>query len=514
MMKICYYDALILGSGLAGLTLALELSNMANVAVMSKNNISNAASYKAQGGIAATVSQDDRFQYHIADTINAGDGLCDLKAVEFFIEQGPQAIEWLTKKNISFDRLNDLNQSYDLHHEGGHTKRRILHIRDETGKHIVKTLHEHVQKNTRIHCLNDCMAIDVLVHENTCVGCVVFDKKLRTVNIIIAKIVVIATGGASAVYDKTSNEMAIGDGIAMAYQAGCRIKDMEFCQFHPTCFNTKTGVFLISETLRGEGGRLTLPSTSEQFMHRYDERVELAPRDIVARAMTLEMKKYHLEYINLDISHRPSSFIKTHFPKIYDICLQNGIDITHEPIPVFPAAHYTCGGVAVDLAGQTDLKNLFAIGEVACTGLHGANRLASNSLLECIVSALNGAKKIKAILPNLKYVKNNKIMLDRWTQKKGQLSFDGKKWVSRIKKIMWQNVGIIRSNQSLLAAKTELMLIKNNIEKFFENTVLTPALVELRNLADVAYLVVESAILRKESRGTHFNTDYAFNLFM
>ena len=511
-MKIYRYDVLILGSGIAGLSLALELSKTyTRIALINKNHIHDIASYKAQGGISAVVSQDDSFEDHISDTINAGANLCDLKTVECFIKQGPRAIQWLTQQGVVFDKVNKLSASYDLHREGGHTKRRVLHIRDETGKFFVRRLRENIKTNHDVDYFNDCIAIDLIVRDHTCTGCFVLNKKSQTVSMLEAKIVVLATGGASVVYSKTTNEMATGDGIAMAYRAGCRLKNMEFFQFHPTCFKTKTGVFLISEIIRGEGGSLTLPSTGERFMQRYDQRGELAPRDIVTRAMTLEMKKNHLTYVNLDISHQTDSFIKTHFPKIYNICLQNGINMTIEPIPVFPAAHYTCGGVVTDVTGQTDLKHLFAIGEVACTGLHGANRLASNSLLECVVSALNSAKKIKNLLPNIKHFKDNRGIVHYWNQRKNSAPLNEKKYIHRIRQIMWANVGIIRSNRSLINAQTELTQIKNKIESSFSTQVLTQTLIESRNLAEIACFIVQSALARKESRGTHYNTDYKFN---
>jgi L-aspartate oxidase len=508
-MKVSYYDVIIVGSGAAGLTLALEISNHIKIGIISKQGIEDTASYKAQGGIAAVVDQNDSFQSHVNDTLSAGGALCDLAAVKFFVEQSTTAIRWLTDQGVSFDR-NDLdNQSYALNREGGHARRRVLHVHDETGKYIVEKFFQNVQKKKCIECLNDCIVIDLLVHKNVCIGCLIWNRAHQALEMIIAKAIVLATGGASAVYEKFTHSMATGDGIAMAYRAGCHVEHMEFCQFHPTCFQTKKGLFLISETLRGEGGRLTLPSTNERFMLKYDSRGELAPRDIVARAMTIEMKKHCLEHVNLDISHRNGQFIKNHFPKIYDVCLQNDIDITHAPIPVFPAAHYTCGGVKTDLFGQTNLIGLFAIGEVACTRFHGANRLASNSLLECVVSALNLAKRLKTILPTLNFPNVDLPTQHCFGREKSYLPIE--EWRHLIREIMWTNVGIVRSDALLAAAKSKLFNLSDEIERVFPNAKLTQALIEVRNLAQVACLIVQSAFCRKENCGAHYNIDNPHN---
>ncbi|NYH99155.1 L-aspartate oxidase [Cupriavidus plantarum] len=508
------YDVAIVGSGLAGLTVALQLAETHRVAMLTKRAMTQGASDWAQGGIAAVLDSGDSYDEHTQDTLVAGAGLCDEGATRFIVEHGRDAIQWLIDRSVPFTRDDQAELGFHLTREGGHSHRRIIHAADATGHAVVTTLAKQARRHPNITIIEDQFAIDLITAEklglpgNKCYGLYVLDDTTGEVRTITATHTVLAAGGAGKVYLYTTNpDTATGDGIAMAWRAGCRVANMEFIQFHPTClYHPYAKSFLISEAVRGEGGLLKLPDGT-RFMPDHDSRAELAPRDVVARAIDFEMKKRGLDCVYLDITHQPPEFLKEHFPTIHARCLELGIDITREPIPVVPAAHYTCGGVVTDTSGRTDLSNLYAVGETACTGLHGANRLASNSLLECIVigraAAADIASQSKAGAPD--------IQLPAWDESRVS-DADEEVVVSHnwdeLRRMMWNYVGIVRTDKRLERAQHRIGLLREEIAEYYANFRVTRDLLELRNLVEVASLIVDSAYSRHESRGLHFSRDY------
>ncbi|QKT02407.1 L-aspartate oxidase [Ectothiorhodospiraceae bacterium 2226] len=511
------FDVLIIGSGAAGLSAALRLADHASVAVASKGPLPLGSTLYAQGGVAAVLADDDSVDAHARDTLDAGAGLCDPAVVRYVVERGRAGIQYLIDQGVPFTRAAD-NGAYHLTREGGHSHRRIIHAADATGRAIETTLEQKVRAHPNLHLYEHHVAVDLIMGsraglgDDRCVGAYLFDRTGHRTVAVSAKAVILATGGASKVYLYTSNpDITTGDGIAMAWRAGCRVANMEFNQFHPTClYHPDAKTLLLSEALRGEGARLLLPDRTP-FMHRFDPRAELAPRDIVARAIDHEMKRLGAAHVYLDISHKPAAFITEHFPNIYQACLQYGYDMTREPVPVVPAAHYTCGGVMTDLAARTDVEGLYAVGEVAFTGLHGANRLASNSLLECLVFGAAAAEDILQRLP-------------AWTQPPALPAWDESRvtdsdeevvvahnW-QELRHFMWDYVGIVRTNKRLERAYRRAELLLREIREYYSNFRVTNDLLELRNLAQVAELIIESAAARKESRGLHYTLDYPSTL--
>lgn len=518
------FDVAIVGSGLAGLSVALHLAKTRKVVVISKRELLDGASNWAQGGIAAVLDSGDSHAEHIADTLDAGAGLCDEPATRFIVEHGREAIDWLIEQGVPFTRDATAELGFHLTREGGHSQRRIIHAADATGHAVQVTLEQIVRNNPNITLLEHHYAIDVINSnkagakslEPRCVGLYVQDVKSGNVITIAADHTVLATGGAGKVYLYTTNpDTATGDGIAMAWRAGCRVGNMEFIQFHPTClYHPYAKSFLITEAVRGEGGLLKLPATAgdaagTRFMPAYDERAELAPRDIVARAIDAEMKKRGLDYVDLDISHKSPEFLQEHFPTIYAKCAELGIDISTQPIPIVPAAHYTCGGVITDLSGRTDLPGLYAVGEASCTGLHGANRLASNSLLECLVLGRATAQFIEA------QPARETMSLPAWDESRvtdaDEEVIIAHNW-DELRRFMWNYVGIVRTTKRLERAKHRIRLLKEEIDEYYANFRITRDLLELRNLVEVASLIVNSALARRESRGLHFSRDYPSTL--
>ena len=504
-------DVLIIGGGAAGLAAALHLATDYRVTLLSKGASDSGSSHWAQGGIAAVTDSSDSFDSHISDTIKAGSGLCNIPAVRTVIESAPSVIQQLSQWGVTFDSHDN---EYHLTQEGGHSKRRILHIADATGRAITEALTQHTLDHPNIELFEDKVAIDLVSSQKStfpyksCAGAYVLNKNSGKVEVFQSNYTIIATGGASKVYLYTTNpDGSTGDGIAMAWRAGCRVSNMEFNQFHPTClYHPHAGSFLISEAVRGEGGVLRLPS-GERFMHRFDARKELAPRDVVARAIDFEMKRLGADFVTLDISHRSEEFVLNHFPNIADRCLKLGIDMTKEAIPVVPAAHYTCGGILVDLNGKTDLDNLYAIGEVACTGVHGANRLASNSLLECLVFAQKAAENIYNQTSNIPELHD----IPKWDESRVTDSQESvviaHNW-EELRRFMWDYVGIVRTDKRLNRAMHRVKLLKQEIQEYYGHYKISNDLIELRNLVDVAELIVTSSIRRKESRGLHYNVDH------
>ncbi|QTS83743.1 L-aspartate oxidase [Coxiella endosymbiont of Amblyomma nuttalli] len=504
------YDVLIIGTGAAGLGLTLSLANGAHIAIVSKDGLTAGSSSHAQGGIAAVMNaNEDSVGLHIQDTLNAGGGLCNTEVVKTTITQAKLAIEWLTQQGVQFSTEGD---HYHLTQEGGHSRRRVLHVADKTGAAIITKLAEQVKNHPNIDCFTNHTVIDLHIKHNRCIGALVYSNQHQQMLVLNATHTVLATGGFSFVYLHTSNPSCTsGDGIAMAWRAGCRVANLEFNQFHPTClYHPGANYHLITEVVRGEGGYLLLPNNGKRFMPHYDKRAEMAPRDIVAQAIHMELKNHQLDYVYLDISHRTAAFIKKTFPTIYSMCLKFNLDMTKEPLPVVPAAHYTCGGVITDLNGQTDVPGLYAIGEVACTGLHGANRMASNSLLECLVFAANCARVIKKHYRERKNPVKSMHCIKSWIPVVTEMveNISAETLIQHVRKIMWDNVGIIRSNASLNKAKKELQPLLQEIETIFLNQPLNKSLIELRNIITIATLVIESALYRKESRGLHYNVDY------
>lgn len=513
------HDVLVIGSGAAGLTLALTLPEHLRIAVLSKGNLSNGSTYWAQGGVAAVLDDTDTVESHVADTLNAGGGLCREDAVRFTVEHSREAIQWLIDQGVPFTRddehaREDGGFEFHLTREGGHSHRRIIHAADATGAAIFNTLLEQTKQRSNIELLEQRVAVDLITERKLglegqrCLGAYVLNRASGEVDTYSARFVILATGGAAKVYLYTSNpDGACGDGIAMAWRAGCRVGNLEFNQFHPTClYHPQAKSFLITEALRGEGALLKLPN-GERFMPRFDERAELAPRDIVARAIDHEMKRLGIDCVFLDISHKPADFVKAHFPTVYERCLDFGIDITKEPIPVVPAAHYTCGGVLVGENGQTDVPGLYAIGETSFTGLHGANRMASNSLLECFVYARSAAADIVAQLDQVKAPS----ALPDWDASQVTDSDEdviiAHNW-DELRRFMWDYVGIVRTNKRLQRAEHRVRLLLDEIDEFYSNYKVSRDLIELRNLAQVAELMIRSAMQRHESRGLHYTLDY------
>jgi L-aspartate oxidase len=511
------YDILIAGTGGAGLSLALHLADQYRVAVLAKFALTECSTFYAQGGISAVFDdQHDSIESHIEDTLIAGAGLCDPEIVHLTVSQGRASIEWLRTQGVNFTEERDANGTKQLHlnREGGHSHRRVVHTDDATGKAVSLSLIEQAQLHPNISLLEYHNVVELITADKLgqspqrICGAYVLDIKAENIKTIAAKVVVLATGGANKVYLYSTNpHISSGDGIALAWRAGCRVSNMEFMQFHPTClYHPSARSFLISEAVRGEGGHLILPD-GERFMRHYDERMELAPRDIVARAIDSEIKKHGIDCVYLDISHKSPDFIKKHFPTIYSQCLEYDIDITQQPIPVVPAAHYTCGGVLTDRHARTDISGLYAIGEVACTGLHGANRMASNSLLECLVFAEQANRDIRRQFDSIPAVPS----LPNWDE--SQVSDSDEEVVishnwDELRRFMWDYVGIVRTNKRLERAMNRLVLLKDEISEYYGRFRISSDLLELRNLVIVAELIIRSAQQRKESRGLHFTKDY------
>ena len=512
-------DVLIIGSGAAGLSLALRLAEACEVTVVCKASPDEGSTRYAQGGISAVLDATDSVASHIEDTLVAGAGLCDPEAVRFTAERGAAAIAWLSALGVAFTRQDGDSASespFHLTREGGHSHRRVVHAADATGKAVSDVLHAACRAHPRIRLLERHMAVDLITRdgprrgERMCVGAQLLDLDIGAVQSWHARSVALATGGASRVYLYTSNpEVATGDGIAMAWRAGCRVANLEFMQFHPTCLYLPaqgSRVFLVSEAVRGEGGRLVLPDGTP-LMDRFDPRGDLAPRDIVARAIDHEMKRLGIPCVYLDIRHRGADFIRAHFPTIHAQCLAWGLDMTEQPLPVVPAAHYTCGGVVTDLRARTDLKNLYAIGETAHTGLHGANRMASNSLLECLVFAEAAADDIRARLPGLPLTANADEAPSSAPEPCAETVTTHHNWME-LRRAMWDYVGIVRSEERLLRAQRRVALIRSETEMQWTGHNSDPDLLELRNLATVAELIVRCALQRRESRGLHYTLDH------
>lgn len=510
------FDVLVIGSGAAGLTLALQMAQYAKVAVLSKRKISSGSTSWAQGGIAAVLDDRDSTKDHIDDTLDAGAGLCDYDVVKFVVDQGKNTINWLIENGVNFTRDNQHRKDdlvaggYHLTKEGGHSFRRIIHSADSTGKEVQKSLENQVETHSNITLFENHMAVDLLNNKNRskCVGAYVLDTKRGKIDMFRAKATVLATGGASRAYLYTSNpDGSTGDGIAMAWRMGCRVANMEFNQFHPTClYHPEARTFLLSEALRGEGAYLLLPD-GRRFMDRFDERAELAPRDIVAHAIDHEMKRLGVDCLYLDISHKGSDFIKEHFPTIYKRCLKLGYDLIKGPVPIVPAAHYTCGGVMTDLNARTDILNLYAIGEVAHTGLHGANRMASNSLLECIVFANSAAKDISKVLKKEKFDTDVKPWDESRVTDSDEEVVVSHNW-NELRHFMWDYVGIVRSTRRLQRAARRIDMLAGEIREYYSYFRISPDLLELRNLVTVSDLIVRSALSRTESRGLHQTLDF------
>ncbi len=506
------FDIAIVGSGLAGLTVALNLADHKKVGVITKREFLDGASNWAQGGIAAVLAKEDSPADHIRDTQIAGAGLCNADITRYVVERGRQAIEWLIGQGVPFTRDETSDVGYHLTREGGHSHRRVIHAADATGHAVQTTLEAKVKAHPNIAVLEHHMAVDLITGpklgqpERRCHGLYALDETAGRVVTIGAEQVVLATGGAGKVYLYTTNpDTATGDGIAMGWRAGCRVANMEFIQFHPTClYHPHAKSFLISEAVRGEGGVLRLADGS-RFMPAHDPRAELAPRDVVARAIDFEMKKRGLDCVYLDITHKPVAFLKEHFPNIYARCLELGIDISRQPIPVVPAAHYTCGGVQTDKNACTDLAGLYAVGETAHTGLHGANRLASNSLLECLVFGQAAARHI------LQQQSPRRPPLPQWDESRVTDADEeiviSHNW-DELRRFMWDYVGIVRTNKRLERAQHRIRLLTEEIQEYYSNFRVTADLLDLRNLVATADLIVRSAMLRHESRGLHFSRDY------
>lgn len=500
------HDVLIIGSGIAGLSLALSLSARGSVAVLSKANLEQGSSFYAQGGIAAVFDPNDSVDAHVADTLNAGAGLCDEEAVRFTVENSKASVDWLIDQGVEFSRSDD--DEYHLTKEGGHSQRRILHAADATGKVVIETLIRNVLDHERIDIFEDHMAVDLIVEDDRCIGAYVLNHSTGHVDTFNARFVVMATGGASKVYLYTSNpDGASGDGIAMAWRAGCRVANMEFNQFHPTClYHPQAKSFLLTEALRGEGAVLRL-ADGERFMSRFDAREELAPRDIVARAIDHEMKRLGDDCVYLDISHKPKDFVASHFPTVLEGCARYGLDITSDPIPVVPAAHYSCGGIMIDQNGRTDLRNLYAIGETTFTGLHGANRMASNSLLECIVYAKSACKHIESLWDEVDAGSDAADWDESQVTDSDEDVVISHNW-DELRRFMWDYVGIVRTDKRLQRALNRAELLQTEIAEYYSNYKISGDLLELRNLAQIAELIIRSAMQRKESRGLHYTLDY------
>jgi L-aspartate oxidase len=513
-------DVLVLGSGLAGLSYALKMAEFATVNVVTKRGLTETSTSRAQGGIAAVLGADDRFEYHIQDTLTVGEGLCHPDIVELVVRQGPERIRELVALGAHFDTAP--GDVFDLSREGGHSHRRVVHAHDMTGAEVEGILAERVLAHPNIQVFENHMAVDLVTRqklvrrgavvanaEESCLGAYVLDTQTGQVDTFAASITLLATGGAGKVYLYTSNpDIATGDGVAMAYRVGATIGNMEFVQFHPTClYHPAAKNFLISEVLRGEGAILT-DRQGRAFMEKYHPLKDLAPRDTVARAIDTELKKSGEDCVFLDISHKPADFTKGRFPNIYSTCRKFGFDMTKEPLPVVPAAHYMCGGVVTDDRGATNISNLYAVGEVSMTGLHGANRLASNSLLEALVLSQQAAQAARETLSHLKPAAS---WIPEWNPYGATDSEEAvvvsHNW-DEIRRCMWNYVGIVRTDRRLHRAKHRIDLIQQEIKEYYWNFLITSDLLELRNIATVADLIVRCALSRQESRGLHYNLDY------
>ena len=515
-------DYLVIGTGIAGLSFALHAAETGGVAIVTKKEKMEASTNYAQGGIASVFDLDDSFDLHIRDTLESGDGLCNNKIVEMVVKDGPERIRKLISMGVSFSRQSGTAEELDLGREGGHSKRRIVHTKDRTGQEVERALLQKAEENGNITIYEDHMAIDLITKskmikrgivttetKESCWGAYVLDVRKEEVVTFLSRVTVLASGGVGKIYLYTSNpDIASGDGIAMGYRAGVKVANMEFVQFHPTClYHPLAKNFLISEAVRGEGGIL-LNARGDRFMEKYHPLKDLAFRDIVARSIDLELKMSGDECVYLDISHKPEGFVKERFPNIYENCLKYQIDITKEPIPVVPAAHYMCGGLLTDENGMTNISNLYAVGEVACTGLHGANRLASNSLLEALVFAKRAAERSSHDLAG-----NRGISLSKAPTWDPGSATDSEEMVvvshnwDEIRRLMWNYVGIVRTNRRLARARARIENIQAEIKEYYWDFIVTRDLLELRNLALVGELIVTCAALRKESRGLHYNLD-------
>ena len=509
-------DILIVGSGAAGMTLALKLSEKHRVVMLCKDDPTEGSTYYAQGGVAAVLDEYDSVNSHIEDTLVAGAGLCHKDVVDFTVRNSAKTINWLVDLGVNFDTRtqSDGTEEFHLTREGGHSHRRVIHAADATGREIAETLAQQLLSHHNVEILPRYVAVDLITRDKIglkgkdVIGAYALNLTTQEVELFQAKHVVLATGGASKVYLYTSNpDTASGDGIAIAWRAGCRVANLEFNQFHPTClYHPEAKSFLITEALRGEGAKLTLPD-GRRFMPDFDERAELAPRDIVARAIDHEMKRLGCDCVYLDITHKDEAFIKSHFPNIHARCLELGIDMAREPIPIVPAAHYTCGGIVTYKNGKTDLPNLYAVGECSFTGLHGANRMASNSLLECMVFATAAAEHINAQSEGDK----DRVNLPSWDSSQVKNSDEdviiSHNW-EELRRFMWDYVGIVRTDKRLQRARRRVQLLQQEVTEYYSNYKISNDLIELRNLILVADLMIQCAIRRKESRGLHFTLDY------
>jgi L-aspartate oxidase len=516
-------DYLVIGSGIGGLSFALHAAKSGTVAIVTKKEMMETSTNYAQGGIASVIDNHDSFDLHIKDTLKSGDGICNKKVVEMVVKDGPERIKELIDIGAKFTLNNKAPDKLDLGMEGGHSKRRIVHAKDRTGSEVERALLEKVQANRKITIYENHMAIDLITRSKlikrgivasesseSCWGAYVLNVETGEVITFQSRITVLSTGGAGKIYLYTTNpDIATGDGVAMGYRAGVKVADMEFVQFHPTClYHPLAKNFLISEAVRGEGGIL-IDSKGNRFMEKYHPLKDLAFRDIVARSIDLELKKSGEECVYLDISHKPADFIKERFPNIYENCMKYQIDITKQPIPVVPAAHYMCGGLLTDENGATNIGNLYAIGETACTGLHGANRLASNSLLEAVVFAKRAAERsAKDLMENRKAPMSSAPLWDPGSATDSEeMVVVSHNW-DEIRRTMWNYVGIVRTNKRLARARSRIENIQAEIKEYYWDFIVTRDLLELRNLALVAELIITCASMRKESRGLHYNLDY------
>ncbi|WP_163169776.1 L-aspartate oxidase [Acinetobacter schindleri] len=508
-----HFDVIIVGSGGAGLSLALSLPEHFNIAVLAKSTLTDASTFYAQGGVAAVLDEMDSLEQHIDDTMIAGAQLCEMDAVKQTVEGGKPSVDFLLKHGVQFTL--DEQEQLHLTREGGHSQRRIIHAADATGRAISTTLVQRAQEKQNIHIFENYIAIDLICSkklghagENRALGLYALDEHTEQVHTFLAPFTALACGGAMKAYLYTSNpDIATGDGIAMAYRAGCRVANMEFNQFHPTClYHPQARSFLITEAMRGEGAYLRLPD-GERFMLRFDERAELAPRDIVARAIDYEIKRLGIRHVWLDITHKDEGFIKEHFPTLYARLLELGIDITKEMIPVVPAAHYTCGGVVVDENSQTDIAGLYAIGETSYTGLHGANRMASNSLLECFVYGMSAAKHIQENFKVDQSVPEVPAWDDSQVTNPDEDVVILQNW-DELRQTMWNYVGIVRTTKRLERALHRIEMLKKEITEYYQDYQVSKNLIELRNLVLVSEMIVRCAMQRKESRGLHYTLDY------